>query len=427
MKALKLFVSLMILVLSIVLCRDIIVRSISSQHDKTDYAELNHIKYGLFSIDEWKRQIAVILADEINSMDLSEANQQALRKHIETVLASLIDEVDKKVRAGNSDSAKGRFKQSVIDAFVSVEDVKKGIPAYADIVLKEMKKAETKGQLRSALTKKLDQYFNKTFGTKTKAQVRRILQRNDRKDIESARTSLKKTIAMNHDLLAKEAVLLILVSIVLFSFLGFRRRPLSPSGFLMLIASLVLLLTAGVTTPMIDIEAKISQLKFVLIGHTIHFDNQVLYFQSKSILDVFRIMVTHKDLLMKFVGVLLLTFSVFFPLLKIISSFAYYHNYRSARENPLIKFFVLKAGKWSMADVMVIAMFMTYIGFNGIITSQLGQLNESGPQMDLLATNGTSLQPGFYLFLAYVLLGLFLSGILTRKTQDIPAAGDKTS
>ena len=57
----------------------------------------------------------------------------------------------------------------------------------------------------------------------------------------------------------------------------------------------------------------------------------------------------------------------------------------------MIKFFVLKSGKWSMADVMVVAIFMTYIGFNGIITSQLVQLSSSAPKLEILTTNGTSL------------------------------------
>jgi hypothetical protein len=68
-----------------------------------------------------------------------------------------------------------------------------------------------------------------------------------------------------------------------------------------------------------------------------------------------------------------------------------------------------------MADVMVVAMFMTYIGFNGIITDQLVQLNSSTRELEILTTNGTSLQPGFYLFLTYTLLALFMSGFLTRK------------
>jgi hypothetical protein len=68
-----------------------------------------------------------------------------------------------------------------------------------------------------------------------------------------------------------------------------------------------------------------------------------------------------------------------------------------------------------MADVMVVAIFMAYIGFNGIIANQLGHLNLKSDEVVLLTTNGTSLQPGFYLFLTYTLLALFLSELLTKK------------
>jgi hypothetical protein len=180
-----------------------------------------------------------------------------------------------------------------------------------------------------------------------------------------------------------------------------------------------MLLLAGVTTPMIDMEAKISRMSFVLLGHSIHFEDQILYFQSKSILDVFRIMITHKDLSMKFVGVLLITFSIFFPLLKIVSSVGYYYNYRNARKNPVIGFFVLKSGKWSMADVMVIAIFMSYIGFNGIISNQFDQLRSAARELEIVTTDGTRLQPGYFLFVTYTLLALFLSEFLTRKHQAV--------
>jgi len=68
---------------------------------------------------------------------------------------------------------------------------------------------------------------------------------------------------------------------------------------------------------------------------------------------------------------------------------------------------------------MVVAIFMTYIGFNGIITNQFVQLNSAAPELQILTTNGTSLQPGYYLFLTYTLLALFLSGFLTRKPPVI--------
>jgi uncharacterized membrane protein YjdF len=415
MKLLKLFLPLIIIIVSVILCHQIISNSITNQKNKNDYAELNHIKYGLFSVEEWKRQITVILADEIDRLSLSKKNEQELRKHIKVLLNTLIDKVDKKIKEEHSASAEGRVKQAFINTFISLEDIKKGIPEYADAIIHEMTKSKTRVQIKTILTKQLEKYSDKTFETPDTSQISSILLETDSKDIESAGIKINKAISVKHDLIWKESVLLIILSVILFAWSGFSRQPLTPSRYILLVGSLIMLLIAGVTTPTIDLEAKISQMSFMLMGHPIHFKNQVLYFQSKSILDVFWIMITHKDIQMKFVGVLLITFSIIFPLLKIASTLGYYFNYHHARENPLIKFFVLKSGKWSMADVMVVAMFMTYIGFNGIITSQLNQLSSSSQELEILTTNGTSLQPGYYLFLTYTLLALFLSGFLTRK------------
>jgi hypothetical protein len=418
MKLLNLLLSAIIIIVSVILCQQIISNSITNQKNKNDYAELNHVKYGLFSVEERKRQITVILAEEINKLNLSGTNERDLRKHIEVLLNTLIDKVDKQIRKGNKGSAEGWVKQTFMNIFVSLEDIKKGIPEYADAIIHEIKKVKTRGQIKTLLNKQLEQYFSQTFDAQDTVQLSRILLQTGSKDIESARINLDKAISARQNLVLKEAILLIMLSVVLFALSGFSRQPLAPSQYIFLVLSLIMLLVAGVTTPMIDMEAKISQMSFVLLGHPIHFENQVLYFQSKSILDVFWIMITHKDLQLKLVGVLLITFSIFFPLLKIASSLGYYYNYRHARENPAIRFFVLHSGKWSMADVMVVAMFMAYIGFNGIITSQFGQLSSTSQELEILTTNGTSLQPGYYLFLAYTLLALFLSGFLTRKPAE---------
>lgn len=67
-----------------------------------------------------------------------------------------------------------------------------------------------------------------------------------------------------------------------------------------------------------------------------------------------------------------------------------------------------------MADVLIIAIFMAYIGFNGIISSQLGELSSNTPELMLLATNGTALQYGFFLFFAYGLLSLVFSEMIVH-------------
>lgn len=417
MKLFNLILSLIIVIASLILGQQIISNSISNQKSKIDYAELNHVKYGLFSVEEWKRQITLILAEEINELSLSRTDERKLRQHIEVLLNTLIDKVYNKIREENSGSVEGWVKQSFVNIFISLEDIKKGIPKYADAIIHEIKKSKTRDQIKTILNKKLEQFFNQTFAKQDTSQMNRILLRTDSKDIESARIKLNKAISVKHDLIFKEAILSIILSVILFAFSGFSKQPLAPSRHILLVLSLIILLIAGVTTPMIDMEAKISQMSFVLMGHPIHFENQVLYFQSKSILDVFWIMITHKDFQMKFVGVLLVTFSIIFPLLKILSSLGYYYNYHNARDKPVIKFFVLKSGKWSMADVMVVAIFMAYIGVNGIITNQFSQLSSTGQELAILTTNGTSLQPGYYLFLTYTLLALFLSGFLNRKPQ----------
>ena len=418
MKLFNLILSLIIIIASGILCQQIISNSLSNQQDKNDYAELNNVKYGLLSIDEWKRQVTEILAEEINKLYLSKANERVLRKHIEVLLNTLIDEVDKKIRKENAGTAGGAVTQSFINIFVNLKEIKKGIPEYANAVIHEMTKSKTRRQIKSVLNNQLEKYSDQTFDTEDTPLLSRILLRTDSKDIEDAKIKLNEKISVRHVLIIKESALLILLAVILFAISGFSKLPLTPSRYIFLILSLVTLLIAGVTTPTIDMEATISQMNFMLIGHPVHFENQVLYFQSKSILDVFWIMITHKDIQMKLVGILLITFSIVFPLLKIISSMGYYFNFHKLRENAMIQFFVLKSGKWSMADVMVVAIFMAYIGFNGIISSQLGHLRKAAQEVVILTTNATALQPGYYLFLTYTMLALILTGFLTRKPQE---------
>lgn len=415
MKQIRLITSIFIVMVSAFFCFQIVSNSFANQKNKENYAELNHIKYGLFSIDAWKRQVTVILTAEINKIYLPKTEEKELKKHIETILATLIDTVAAKIKKENSDSAGGWIKQSLMNIFVSFEDIKKGIPEYGDEIIREMTTPKTKRQIKTLLQKQLAQYFDKTFDTQDKSRLNQIVIAVGSKDIESARIKLAEVISAKQEKISTGSLLLIILSAVLFSPSGFTMQSVTPVRYILLVVSLVLLLVAGITTPMIDMEAKIVQMSFVLMGHPILFENQVLYFQSKSILDVFLLMINHENIEMKGVAILLVTFSVFFPLLKILSSFGYYFNFHNARNNSIISFFVLKSGKWSMADVMVVAIFMAYIGFDGIMTSQFGQLNSTAQELVILTTNATSLQPGYYLFLTYTLLALFISGLLAKS------------
>ena len=244
MKLINLILSLIIIIASGILCQQIISNSFSNQQNKNDYAELNSVKYGLLSIDEWKRQVTEILAEEINKLYLSKANERVLRKHIEVLLNTLIDDVDKKIREENAATAGGRVTQSFINIFVNLDVIKKGIPEYANAVINEMTKPKTKRQIKSVLNKQLEKYSEQTFDTQDTPLLSRILFRTGSKDIEGARIKLIEEISVKHGLIIKEAALLIMLSVILFALSGFSKLPLTPSRYIFLILSLVTLLIA---------------------------------------------------------------------------------------------------------------------------------------------------------------------------------------
>jgi hypothetical protein len=315
----------------------------------------------------------------------------------------------------------GKIKQSLINTFVDMKDIKEGIPEYADAIMAEMAKANTGKKLKVVVKKKIKKYLDKTLAEEDMSPMTEVIIRQGATDPEEARAILDEKIASTTKLLYHLTWALIALSAAVFLLPAFDKGRLRPGQYILMILILFVLLVAGVTTPMIDMEAKISELSFLLMDHPIKFTNQVLYFQTKSVLDVFWVMITHEDFQMKVVGVLMVSFSVFFPLIKLVSSLAYYYNWRNATQRKWVQFFVLKSGKWSMTDVLVVAIFMAYIGFNGIISSQFGNFNtKTGEDMVILTTNGTTLQPGFYLFLTYAILALFLSTYLTRKPAVSP-------
>jgi hypothetical protein len=180
-------------------------------------------------------------------------------------------------------------------------------------------------------------------------------------------------------------------------------------------------LFVGLTSPMIEIDARIKEMSFLLIGEKISFHDQVIFFQSKSIVDVVRILMETGKYDSVIVGALILIFSIVFPIGKLLATKLYLLGNEKWRNNKLIRFFAFKSGKWSMADVNVVAIFMAYIGFKGILDSQLSTLNMKTESLASISTNETSLQPGFILFLAFVLFSLILSVILKRITaKELP-------
>jgi uncharacterized paraquat-inducible protein A len=125
------------------------------------------------------------------------------------------------------------------------------------------------------------------------------------------------------------------------------------------------------------------------------------------------------DLLL--VAVLITLFSLVFPGLKVLATFVYYVDTAGLRRQALIRFFALRSAKWSMADVLVVAIFMAYIGFSGLIASQLSGIADAGSGVRVITTDGTALLVGFYMFLGFVIVSLLVSAKLEATVRTAKA------
>jgi hypothetical protein len=391
------------------------------QRTQIDLAELQDVRYGLLNAERWVDEIATVIAHRIDTFEITDANRPLVKRNIELVLDRLLVEIERYTRRRNAagdnwlERAQGALRQGVQDYLLDFTELRARVPVYADAVIDELNEPVTRDELKRQLLGALERAAEATFSSTDTSAFEAVLARH----ACGAAAACVERLRGERDALTKQTLgsglwVLLLVT-ALFGVSMLRRDTLPPEIMAMLTAGTLVLLAAGVWTPMIEVEARIAELRFELLGEPISFSDQVLYFQSKSILDVVAILLDTREADMILVAVLITLFSLVFPTAKVLAGFLYYFDLRGLRENPLVYFFALRSGKWSMADVLVVAMLMAYLGFSGLVANQLSTIARAGRGVDVITTNGTSLQLGFYMFLAFVLASLVLSSMLERR------------
>ncbi len=390
-----------------------------------DRAELRHVKYGMLNADKWVQQVGEIVEKKVRELELRGEARESMKQALEEILETLITETDRYLReqhtSGNWwDRTTGKLKEGVRGAVMDIDTIKAGIPEYTEQILVELENPETREEIGDFLTAIVGDLATSTFGRIDETPREEIF---DRHGCDGT-TECKAKISSRLENLDRESVYL--AALLCFGaavmLLAAYRRTTSENRLAWALVSFgaMLLLACGVLTPMLEVEAQISELRFVLMGYPVEFFNEVIYFQSKSILDVVSILTETREADMVLVGVLLMTFSVIFPALKLLASLLYVYNPKDSRRSIAVRFFALKSGKWSMADVMVIAILMAYIAFDGMVSSQLNLISRgaSTAGVEVLTTNGTRLQPGFFMFLAFCVFSLFVSTLMQGSISN---------
>ncbi len=400
-----------------------------SQRLSQELAELDDVKYGLFNANRWVDHISLIVEKKITEFKLDAGNRAAIQRSLQRMLDTLIVEVDRYMRKQNMkrkdswwETTSGRLKQAFADIFVDVDDIRTAIPEYADIILQEMDKPEARQELNEAIRRVLTDLTQSTFAPIDMRLVEAIQQRHECSEVNFCRAIIQARLTQQDERARQLAYALLGLSLAIFLLIRIEDRRPAPSRFLALTSLATILMACGVLTPMLEVEARITELRFMLLEEPVVFRDQVLYFQSKSVLDMVQVLTATGALDMILVGMLIMLFSVLFPLAKLSASVLLLYGRERLRRNPLLRFFALKSGKWSMADVMVVAMFMAYIGFDGIVSSQLSGLAEAGASVDVITTNGTSLEIGFFMFLGFCLAGLLSAAWMESAMEAAPKA-----
>jgi hypothetical protein len=418
---------LLILGLIVLLCTEGFLgyglRELSAQQEaiKADHARVNNISLGLLSVDNWRNQVSGIINQQVKHFKLTAKQQQQVQTEVEQVLYALIDKAEAMVDQ-KPKSLGGKIRKLTVKTFVKTDKIRAQVPAFAKSIIAKADNPDQKAKLSDlAMSKFNDLQHKGSMDSTLNAnhalfdQMYRKYQVNSTEQLNGKLDKLLPDIRARMYRYCFEMLGCILGVLGLWWLLR-KRVELHGTLFILSLLFAFILLAVGLSASMIEVDCRIKTLDFVLLGQHVVFKDQVLFYESKSILGVVKVLLKQPAVDSIAVGLLILCFSILFPVMKLSSTGIHLLSKRKIAENRVIKYFAFQSGKWSMADVIVIAILMAYIGLNGLLDSQLAMLHIRSQDLTLITTNNTALQPGYIVFISFVLYGLVLSAILKYIT-----------
>jgi len=384
------------------------------QQHKNDLIELSSVEYGLLNVDRWEQLLADVIATKLGDFDGAEMDNEEMKKNVAALLKTLIDDYEKTTQKKNSGGLFASVKNSLYAS--AFDGIREDIPMLADKVMVFLDVKNNKDGIKEFIVVLLKKYTNGNFSRTDYAKVDAIIKKHEGETSNNTKTILQQKLHQQNEANQRYKIILAIAFLGFIS-VFFLSKNVSKTDYLLGIVFSFLLLFLGITLPMIEIDARISEMSFSFLNESIIFKDQVLFYKSKSIYEVVTLMMSQHKLDLIIVGSLIFLFSVLLPISKLISSIIYLVS-NNLKENKIIQFLIFKTGKWSMADVFVIAIIMAFIGFEGIVSDQLSQLKNVSESVDVLTTNNSSVLFGFFSFTAFVIVSIAISHRI-HKEKDL--------
>jgi len=401
---------------------------------RTDLAELQHVRYGLLSADQWRGIIGPILNGQVDKLDLN-GQSKDLRPMVEHSLNSLLDNIQKQMSApkpagsqtkqppganakqlaGNSKPAPAGFTAPPMMVNMIVNSLRPHIPEYTNVVMAELSKPQNQKAFKESVRTVLNDAVRNTFGSVDMTTYSAILKRYGCAASSDCERTLSNRIQQSDARLNRDYLIVLISAAIAFLLLTATRSPLTRAAVVVLTVFCLAMLVGGVLSPMLEVEVRVTRLDATLLGAPIEFRDQSLYYRSKTVLEVSRSLIEMHRPAMSLVAILVILFSVVFPALKMLALGASLFRPSLLRNSRVVRLLAFELSKWSMADVMVLAIFMSFIAFNGVIESGMGGIRtEPAVQQLVLPTNSSTILPGYFLFIGFCVASICLSKKLER-------------
>ncbi len=389
---------------------------------RTDLAEITHVRYGILSADQWRAIIGPMLSAQIDKIDLK-GQSTSLRPMVERSLYALLDNIKTQMTSPNpkASGTPGRVNPMLVNMIIG--SLRPHVPEYTDVVMAELTRHQTQESFKNSIRAVMADAVRNTFGTTDMTTYSAILQRYGCSSGAACEQKLDAQIKEADTRLTRDYLIVLASAALAFILLLPGKQTLSRGAVVVLMLFSISMLVGGVLSPMLEVEVRVTKLDFTLLGTPVEFRDQSLYYRSKTVLEVSETLIQMGRPAMTLVAVLVILFSVVFPALKMLALGACLFRPALLRTNRVVKLLAFELSKWSMADVMVLAIFMSFVAFNGVIGSAWDGLHGlPNIQQVMIPTNASKILPGYYLF-----IGFCVSSILLSKKLEHGIAADSAS
>lgn len=394
---------------------------------RTDLAEITHARYGILSADQWRTIIGPMLSAQVDKLDLK-GQSKSLRPMVERSLYALLDNIKAQMTSPKAKSSGMPGGGNIMLVNMIIGALRPHVPEYTNVVMAELVKPQTQKSFKDSIRSVLDDAVKETFSSTDMTTYNAILNKygcdKTGAGIAACEVSLSKQIEEADKKLTRCYLVVLASSALGFVLLMAGRPKLSRGAVVVLMLFCIAMLVGGVLSPMLEVEVRVTKLNATLLGTPLEFRDQSLYYRSKTVLEVCQTLIQMGRPEMTLVGVLVILFSVVFPALKMLALSACLFRPALLQTSRTIKLLAFELSKWSMADVMALAIFMSFVAFNGVIGSSWdGVRDMPNVQQVLLPTNASKILPGYYLFLGFCVASIFLSkklehGIASRACRE---------